>query len=77
MVDLFSFFLFILPGLYFSILIYHFFLISVPQDFTPAFSGTSVARSLIFCLVFCRLLFVLLHFSLGYCIAGLSSIYGI
>ena len=56
MVDLFCF-LFILPGLYFFILIYDFFLTSVTHEFTPAFSGTRVARYLVFCLVFCRPLF--------------------
>ena len=38
-------------------------------------SGVRVARSLVFCVVFCRSLFVLLSLSLGHCIVLLSSIY--
>jgi len=32
------------------------------RAFTPAFIGVRVARSFIFCVVFCRLLFILLFF---------------
>jgi hypothetical protein len=32
------------------------------HEFTPTFSGVLVARSLVFCVVFCKLLFVLLSF---------------
>ena len=38
-------------------------------------SGVRVARSLVFCVVFCRSLFVLLSLSLGHCIVVPSSIY--
>ena len=38
-------------------------------------SGVFVARSLVFCVVFCRSLFVLLSLSLGHCIVVPSSIY--
>ena len=41
------------------------------------FSKVHVGRSLVFCVVFCRSLFVLLsYFSFGHCIVCLSSIYG-
>jgi hypothetical protein len=39
-------------------------------------SGISVARSLVFCVVFCRSLFVFLSLSFGHCIVFSSSIYG-
>ena len=35
---------------------------SEAPEFTPGFSGVRVARSLVFCVVFCRSLFVLLSF---------------
>ena len=38
-------------------------------------SGVRVARSLVFCVVFCRSLFVLLSLSFGHCIVVSSSIY--
>ena len=37
-------------------------------EFTPCFSGIRVTRSLVFCVVFCRLLFVMLSFSFDHCI---------
>jgi hypothetical protein len=37
-------------------------------EFTPCFSGVRVTRSLVFCVVFCRLLFVILSFSFDHCI---------
>ena len=40
------------------------------------FSGVRVFLSLVFCVVFCRSLFVLLSFSFGHCIVCPSSIYG-
>ena len=40
-------------------------------------SGVRVARSLVFCVVFCRSLFVLLSLSFGHCIVVPSSIYGL
>jgi hypothetical protein len=40
------------------------------------FSGVRVARSLVFCVVFCRSLFVLLSFSFGHCVVCPHSIYG-
>ena len=39
------------------------------------FSGVRVSRSLVFCVVFCRSLFVLLFLSFGHCIVVPSSIY--
>ena len=40
-------------------------------------SGVRVARSLVFCVVFCRSLYVLLSLSFGHCIVVPSSIYGL
>jgi hypothetical protein len=40
-----------------------------PQDHLSSplvFSGVPITRSLVFCVVFCRLLFVLLSFSFGH-----------
>jgi len=45
-------------------------------EFTPVFSGVRFTRSLVFCVMFCRLLFVLCHFSFGHCDVCSSSIYG-
>ena len=42
--------------------------------FTSGFSRGRVARSLVFCIVFCRSLFVICPYSFGYCIACPSSI---
>jgi len=44
------------------------------HEFTSGFSGVRVALSLVFCVMFCRSLFVL--FSCGHCIVCPSSIYG-
>ena len=44
--------------------------------FNPDFSGVCVSPHLIFCIVFCRSLFVLLLFSLGHFIVRPSWIYG-
>jgi hypothetical protein len=40
------------------------------------FSGVHVARSLGFCVMFCRSVFSLFHVFFGYCIVCFSSIYG-
>ena len=40
-------------------------------------SGVCVARSLVFCVVFCRSLFVFFSLSFGHCIVVPSSIYGL
>ena len=40
-------------------------------------SGVRVTRSLVFCVVFCRSLFILLSLSFGHCIVVPSSIYGL
>ena len=40
-------------------------------------SEISVARSLVFCVMFCRSLFVFLSLSFGHCIVFSSSIYGL
>ena len=40
-------------------------------------SGVRVVRSLVFCVVFCRSLFILLSLSFGHCIVVPSSIYGL
>jgi hypothetical protein len=42
---------------------------------TPVFSGVHVARSLVFCVMFCRWLFVLLSFFFGHCVVCPSSSY--
>jgi len=42
-------------------------------EFTLGFCGVCIARSLVFCVVFCRSLFV--PFSFGHCIIGPSPIY--
>ena len=46
-------------------------------EFTPCFSGVHVARSLVFCVVFCRSFFFCCFcpFSFGHCVCP-SSIYG-
>ena len=44
--------------------------------FSHGFSGIRVARSFVFYVVFCRLLFVFCCFSFGYCIACPYSIFG-
>ena len=41
----------------------------------PIFSGVRVARSVVFCVVFCRSLFLLLSFSFGRCVFSSSLIY--
>ena len=43
----------------------------------PVFSGVRVTRSLVFCVVLCRSLFVLLYFFFWYCAVCSSSIYGL
>ena len=45
------------------------------QEFTPIFSWIRVARSLVFCVVICRSLFVLFSF-FYHCVVCPSSIYG-
>ena len=47
-------------------------------EFTPVFSGIRDAQSLVFCVMFCRSLFVLLSFFFWSfdCIVCPSSIYG-
>jgi hypothetical protein len=42
----------------------------------PVFSGVLVPRPLVFCVMFCRSLFVMLSFSLCHCVVCSSSIYG-
>jgi len=43
--------------------------------FIPSFNGVPVAQSLVFCVLLCRLLFVLLYLFLGHCIVY-PAIYG-
>jgi cadmium resistance protein CadD (predicted permease) len=45
------------------------------HEFVPVFRGVRVARSFVFCVVFCRSLFVL--FSFDQCIVCASSINGV
>ena len=42
-------------------------------EFNPCFSGVRDARSLAFCVMFCRSLFILLSFSFGHCVVCPSS----
>ena len=42
---------------------------SAPPEFTLGFSGVRVAQSLVFCVMLCRLLFVLLSFLPLYCLS--------
>ena len=44
--------------------------LSVSLEFTPDFSWIRVVQSLVFCVMFCRSLFVLLFFSFGYCVVS-------
>jgi len=41
----------------------------------PGFSGVCVARSILFCVMFCTSLFVVCLVSFGHCVVCLSSIY--
>ena len=41
---------------------------SAVPEFTPDFSGVCVARSLVFCVVFCKSLFVLFFWYLQACL---------
>jgi hypothetical protein len=52
-------------------------LLTLPEHMTspPVFSWVHVDRSFVFCVVFCRSLFVPLFFLIGYCIVFPSSIY--
>ena len=54
-------------------------LLTLPEHPSPPpnFSGVRVTQSLVFCVMFCRLLFVLLSFSFGNCVVCPSSIYGL
>ena len=45
------------------------------SEFNPCFSGVRDARSLAFCVMFYRSLFILLSFSFGHCVVCPSSIY--
>ena len=38
------------------------------HELSPVFNGVHVARTLVFCVMFCRSLFVLLYFYFGHCV---------